>query len=408
MNKLVPVILLIVMLTSGCDLAGINLTPTTQSAAINSFGSSPPTIASGESSTLSWSVTGATTVSIDQGIGNVALAGSRLVMPTVTTVYTLTAINAAGLSVTATAQVIVSGGTTPTPTPSPTPSPSSFPIIYYFTASPSNISAGGSSTLSWSVSNATYVSINHGVGNVGSSGSTLVWPSATTNFTLTATNTAGSSYESTTVLISAYQPSFSVIVVTASVNPPSYSGDCPLNIYSEAAITVNGPGTVSYRWEDSEGGIKPTENVYFSSAGSQSVGTWWPVGKSATLWVRLHVLSPNDTSSNQASFKVNCGSPQTGGWAGTWSTTYGTMVLSQSGGLVSGTYTHDNGNIVGTVSSNILTGTWSEAPTYSAANNDAGDVELTMSPDGNSFTGYWRHGSSGGWAGSWSGTRISY
>src|SRR4030042_581484 len=104
MKKLIPFVILAIMLTAGCDLAGINLTTTTQSAAVNSFGASPPSIAPGESSTLSWSVTGATTVSIDQGIGTVALAGSRLVMPAVTTVYTLTAINAAGLSVTATAQ----------------------------------------------------------------------------------------------------------------------------------------------------------------------------------------------------------------------------------------------------------------------------------------------------------------
>ncbi len=405
MKKFIPFVILAIMLTAGCDLAGINLTPTTQSAAINSFGSSPPTIASGESSTLSWSVTGATTVSIDQGIGNVALTGTRVVMPGATTVYTLTAFNAAGLSVTATAQVIVSGGTTPTPTPTPTPSPSSFPIIYYFTASPSNISAGGSSTLSWNVSNATYVNINHGVGTVGSSGSTSIWPSTSTTFTLTATNAAGSSYESTTVFVSAYQPSFSVIVVTASVNPPSYSGDCPINIYSEAVITVNGAGTVSYRWEDSEGGIKPTENVYFSSAGSQSVGTWWPVGQSATLWVRLHVLSPNDTSSNQASFTVNCSSPQTGGWAGTWSTTYGMMYLTQTGNQVTGTYEHSNGHIIGTVSGNVLYGTWSEAPTYAAPDN-AGDFQFTISSDGKTFSGGWRNGSFGSWTMNWTGTTI--
>src|SRR4030042_2563622 len=113
MKKLIPLLLLMVMLTAGCDLAGINLTTTTQSAAINSFGSSPATIAPGESSTLSWNVTGATTVSIDQGIGNVALAGTRVVMPGATTVYTLTAFNTAGLSVTATAQGIVTGGITP-------------------------------------------------------------------------------------------------------------------------------------------------------------------------------------------------------------------------------------------------------------------------------------------------------
>lgn len=76
---------------------------------INSFTASPGNIASGSSSTLSWSISGAATATIDQGIGDVALTGTRVVSPAMTTTYTLTASNEAG-SVTATAQVIVSGG----------------------------------------------------------------------------------------------------------------------------------------------------------------------------------------------------------------------------------------------------------------------------------------------------------
>jgi hypothetical protein len=81
------------------------------------------------------------------------------------------------------------------------------------------------------------------------------------------------------------------------------------------------------------------------------------------------------------------------------------MVLVQTGNNVSGTYTHDSGHIVGTLSGNKLTGTWSESPSYSPP-DDAGDVELTISGDCNSITGQWRYGSTGGWSGSWSGTRA--
>ena len=81
------------------------------------------------------------------------------------------------------------------------------------------------------------------------------------------------------------------------------------------------------------------------------------------------------------------------------------MVLVQTGNNVSGTYTHDSGHIVGTVSGNKLTGTWSEAPSYSPT-YDAGDVELTISDDCHSMMGQWRYGSTGGWSGSWSGTRA--
>jgi len=86
---------------------------------ITSFNASPVSIEAGGSSELSWAVSNATDVSIDQGIGPVSLSGTTGVSPTATTVYTMTATNAGG-NATASAQVIV----TPVPTPSlPTPSP---------------------------------------------------------------------------------------------------------------------------------------------------------------------------------------------------------------------------------------------------------------------------------------------
>jgi hypothetical protein len=74
---------------------------------INSFNASPGSIGPGGSSTLSWDVSGATAVSIDPGVGNVSLNGTRVVFPNATTTYTMTATNAAG-KMTATAQVMVS------------------------------------------------------------------------------------------------------------------------------------------------------------------------------------------------------------------------------------------------------------------------------------------------------------
>ncbi len=56
----------------------------------------PVSLVAGNSATLLWNVTGATNISIDQGIGNVAAAGAQEVTPKTTTVYTLTATNDAG------------------------------------------------------------------------------------------------------------------------------------------------------------------------------------------------------------------------------------------------------------------------------------------------------------------------
>jgi hypothetical protein len=80
---------------------------------INSFSASPSTITAGESATLSWSVTNAASVTIDQSVGTVALSGTTTVYPTTTTTYTLTATNTAG-SVTATTMVTLGSALTVT------------------------------------------------------------------------------------------------------------------------------------------------------------------------------------------------------------------------------------------------------------------------------------------------------
>ncbi|MBM4445774.1 MAG: hypothetical protein FJ023_00235 [Chloroflexi bacterium] len=206
MKKLIPLLLLVmvVVLAGGCDLTGLTVTTTTQSPVISSFGVEPTTIARGESATLSWSVVGATKVSIDQGIGNVALSGRRAVMPDVTTVYTLMATNAVGVSVPATAEVIVTGApSAPEPTPTPTPMPTGLPVVNYFISDPDPpiIPMGGSITFSWSVSNATLVTIDPGVGPVGFVGTIAVSPVTSTNYTLTASNAVGLYYMTIPVMV---------------------------------------------------------------------------------------------------------------------------------------------------------------------------------------------------------------
>ncbi len=86
-------------------LATVIVIPTGKPS-VNSFEVSPATIGLGESSMLRWNVSGATKVSIAPDIGDVALTGTRVVLPKSTTTYILTATNEAG-SVTATAQVVV-------------------------------------------------------------------------------------------------------------------------------------------------------------------------------------------------------------------------------------------------------------------------------------------------------------
>src|SRR6266571_3047098 len=63
------------------------------------------------------------------------------------------------------------------------------PTIAQFTAEPDSIERGQAATLRWSVSDATAVTIDPGLGTVQSNGSRQVFPSNTTSYTLTATGT---------------------------------------------------------------------------------------------------------------------------------------------------------------------------------------------------------------------------
>lgn len=99
-----------------------------------------------------------------------------------------------------------------------------------------------------------------------------------------------------------------------------------------------------------------------------------------------------ETKSNKDEPKIEkTGSSQVVSIAGTWDTTFGHMIIKQSGNKVTGTYTHDNGKIEGTLNGNILIGKWSEAPSYSSP-YDAGDFKFVFSKDFKSFTGSYRYG----------------
>jgi len=300
-----PSLIIAVTLMLGCKQL------TTDLPVINSFEANPPGISAGASSTLTWNVSGATAVSIDQGIGNVALTGSRIVTPEKTTTYVLTATNKAG-SITATTRIVVSG-TSPSTTQPPS---SSLPVISSFIANPPSISAGSSTTLSWNVSNATSVTIEPGIGTVDSSGSISVSPASSTTYILMAINGSGKKVATAQVTVSseAYTPppataAFAVSGVTAGVEPVNFTGSCPKTFSCSAIITVNGPGTVTYRWERSDGLASSTQTAVFAAAGSQMVTTGWPRESSGSYWVRVRTLSPNEVVSNQANFTLNCSTP---------------------------------------------------------------------------------------------------
>jgi Leucine-rich repeat (LRR) protein len=75
------------------------------------------------------------------------------------------------------------------------------PVVKAFTANPSTITDGQSSTLSWTTTSATTVSISGVVGTQASNGAVSVSPTATTIYTLTATGPAGTAAATTTIVV---------------------------------------------------------------------------------------------------------------------------------------------------------------------------------------------------------------
>ena len=75
------------------------------------------------------------------------------------------------------------------------------PPAVTLTASPTSISSGGSSTLSWTATHTTSQSIDHGIGAVAPSGSTSVSPTATTTYTIIGTDGTSTVSASATVAI---------------------------------------------------------------------------------------------------------------------------------------------------------------------------------------------------------------
>ena len=162
---------------------------------VNTFEATPSLIDVGNITYLSWKVSNAQSVQIDNGIGDVALNGTFPVSPNATTSYTLTARNAIGIA-NARTQIIVRNAQYIQPM---TITPAA-PRINLFLSDRMNILPGEDVILRWSVLDATKVMLTP-IGIVNTDGEISVHPSETTTYTLIATNSAGDSMTSLTITV---------------------------------------------------------------------------------------------------------------------------------------------------------------------------------------------------------------
>lgn len=133
------------------------------------------------------------------------------------------------------------GGGSAAPPPAPTA-----PVIASFTATPMTIAPGQSSTLAWTVTGATILSLDPGIGAVTGSSRTIT-PAATTTYTLTATNSTGSVTAAATVTV---QPPPLITVSVAPATAVLLPGG-----QQQFTATVSGTAQTAVQWTTTGGAI---------------------------------------------------------------------------------------------------------------------------------------------------------
>ncbi len=119
------------------------------------------------------------------------------------------------------------------------------PQIANFGASPEEIQEGETASLNWSVSNATELSIDNGIGQVDGIGSARVTPTATTTYRLTASNSSGSVHRLTDVTV--LRPVLTSANVSFHVTDNDKDADTRVDVYIKAG------GNTIAKWGGTDG-----------------------------------------------------------------------------------------------------------------------------------------------------------
>lgn len=255
---------------------------------IDSFSADPATINRGQSATLSWRTTNATSVKLDvMNGGNVIpesttrLNGTETVNPTVTTAYVLTANGPGGPK---TMAVMVTVNVPPGPT------------INGFSANPMAIAAGDETVLMWSVTNATMIRVLDPAQAAVYEGTDLngmvrVRPTANTLYTLVATNANG--MDMRTVMVTVNPPQGArVVSFTASPDTINFGASSVLSwTVTNAPMGIEiRAGTSVVRTSTAQSGmftVTPTRTVDYTLIAKNAAGN-----AMAMTTVRVNMVAP--------------------------------------------------------------------------------------------------------------------
>lgn len=274
--------------------------------------SSSASIVSGQSATLSWASTNASSCTASGSwTGSKSTSGTQTVSPTANATYTV-ACTGAGGTVTKSVSVTV---TQPTPAPTVT-----------FTSDKASIVSGQSANLSWTATNATQCTAGGGWwgGDRGTNGTQIVYPTSNATYTITCVGTGGTVTKS--VAITVTQPA-AAPTLSISFDKTSVTSGQLTTLYWETtnATTCTGTGA----WTGQKvllGGLAvyPTSNQTYTLTCTGAGGS---VTKSATVSV---TAAP--TPAPTVTLSSNTTSVASGGSATlTWSTTNATACTASGG-----------------------------------------------------------------------------
>lgn len=302
----------------------VTVTPNVTGPSVQDFSATPNPINPGDSSTLSWQVQDATMVSITDGAGQVVyggtdLTGTQSVTPAQTTVYTLVATDDNGLS--ATRMVTINVAAPPAAQ------------VVAFTANPTAIDAGNSSTLSWQVQDAPGgITIEAGGQtlhtNAMAAGTFSVTPTQSTLYTLTAISPNGNATATALVTINGAPGAAQVVSFTASPTTVNSGGSSTLSWQVQDApggITIEAGGQTLHTNAMATGtfSVSPTQSTTYTLTAINPLGN-----ANATVMVTVGVVTGPQVTSFTAT-------PPIGTLGGTtslaWSTSGATSVRILSG-----------------------------------------------------------------------------
>jgi hypothetical protein len=158
----------------------------------------------------------------------------------------------------------------------------SLPLINSFGASPGSVHLGNKATLSWDVSNATSLSIDHAVGTV-TGNSVDVTPTATTTYTLTATGSGGSVTAPATVTV---LPAIATPVITDFQASPN-------------AVPFNGQTTLSWTVTGTVTSLSVTDGTTPSDVTGQT-SKIWQVGSASSYTFTLTATNDGGSTTRTA------------------------------------------------------------------------------------------------------------